>query len=163
MSGAKKNAPVKKLRAITDDEHQMIKEAFDLFDTDGSGEIDSKEMKVAMKALGFEPRNDEIEAMLAEGDDDGSGTMAYEEFEKMMTHKIQTKDPKDDMVKAFGLIDSDNTGNIDLACLRRVAKQIGERLTDDEITELLDICSRDGDGEIDLEEFLKIMRIQGMY
>lgn len=44
---------------------QEIKEAFDLFDTDGVGNdiinegyIDSKELKVAMRALGFEPKKE---------------------------------------------------------------------------------------------------------
>ena len=41
-----------------------FKEAFDLFDTDGSGRIDAKELKVAMRALGFEPRKEEIKKMI---------------------------------------------------------------------------------------------------
>ena len=41
------------------EQKQEIKEAFDLFDTDGSGEIDSKELKVAMRALGFEPKKED--------------------------------------------------------------------------------------------------------
>merc|ERR1712113_85365 len=73
---------------------QEIKEAFDLFDTDGSGEIDSKELKVAMRALGFEPKKEEIQKMISDVDDDGSGTIGYEEFLKMMTHKILNRDPK---------------------------------------------------------------------
>lgn len=50
------NAGGKKQKELTDEQKQEIKEAFDLFDTDGSGEIDSKELKVAMRALGFEPK-----------------------------------------------------------------------------------------------------------
>ena len=57
---------------------QEIKEAFDLFDTDGSGSIDSKELKVAMRALGFEPKKEEIQKMISDVDDDGSGTIEYE-------------------------------------------------------------------------------------
>lgn len=44
---------------ICQEQKQEIKEAFDLFDTDGSGEIDSKELKVAMRALGFEPKKED--------------------------------------------------------------------------------------------------------
>ncbi|CAE7369472.1 CTN [Symbiodinium necroappetens] len=50
------NAGGKKQKELTEEQKQEIKEAFDLFDTDGSGEIDSKELKVAMRALGFEPK-----------------------------------------------------------------------------------------------------------
>ena len=45
----------KKQKELSEEQKNEIKEAFDLFDTDGSGSIDDKEMKVAMRALGFEP------------------------------------------------------------------------------------------------------------
>ena len=54
----------KKARDITDEQKQEIKEAFDLFDTDGSGNIDQKELKVAMRALGFESKREEIKKMI---------------------------------------------------------------------------------------------------
>merc|ERR1711972_651315 len=79
----------------------------DLFDTDGSGSIDSKELKVAMRALGFEPKKEEIQKMISDVDDDGSGTIEYEEFLRMMTHKILNRDPKDEILKAFRLFDDD--------------------------------------------------------
>ena len=71
------NAGGKKQKELTEEQKQEIKEAFDLFDTDGSGSIDSKELKVAMRALGFEPKKEEIQKMISDVDDDGSGTIEY--------------------------------------------------------------------------------------
>ena len=65
------NAGGKKQKELTEEQKQEIKEAFDLFDTDGSGSIDSKELKVAMRALGFEPKKEEIQKMISDVDDDG--------------------------------------------------------------------------------------------
>jgi len=141
------NAGGKKQKELTDEQKQEIKEAFDLFDTDGSGEIDSKELKVAMRALGFEPKKEEIQKMISDGDDDGSGTIGYEEFLKMMTHKILNRDPKDEILKAFRLFDDDETGKISFKNLKRVAKELGERMTDEELQEMIDEADRDGDGE----------------
>ena len=45
---------------LTEDEIEEIKEAFDLFDTDGSGSIDPKELRAAMQSLGFEAKNQTI-------------------------------------------------------------------------------------------------------
>ena len=59
------NAGGKKQKELTEEQKQEIKEAFDLFDTDGSGSIDSKELKVAMRALGFEPKKEEIQEFRA--------------------------------------------------------------------------------------------------
>ena len=74
------------------------------------GSIDAKELKVAMRALGFEPKKEEIQKMIADVDDDGSGSIEFEEFLKMMTQKILNRDPKDEILKAFRLFDDDETG-----------------------------------------------------
>ncbi|CAJ1427808.1 unnamed protein product [Effrenium voratum] len=153
----------KKQKELTEEQKQEIKEAFDLFDTDGSGEIDSKELKVAMRALGFEPKKEEIQKMISDVDDDGSGTIGYEEFLKMMTHKILNRDPKDEILKAFRLFDDDETGKISFKNLKRVAKELGERMTDEELQEMIDEADRDGDGEVNEEEFLRIMKKTNLF
>merc|ERR1712062_671427 len=101
--------------------------AFDLFDTDGSGEIDSKELEVAMRALGFEPKKEEIQKMISDVDDDGSGTIRYEEFLKMMTHKILNRDSKDEILMVSRLFDDDEAGNISVKNLKRMAKEFLRR------------------------------------
>merc|ERR1719161_2916489 len=123
----------KKQKELTEEQKQEIKEAFDLFDTDGSGNIDAKELKVAMRALGFEPKKEEIQKMISDGDDDGSGTIEYEEFLKMMAHKILNRDPKDEMLKAFRLFDDDETGAVTFKNLKRVCRETNQSLSDDEI------------------------------
>ena len=51
---------------LTEDEIEELREAFNLFDSTSSGAIDAKDLKVAMRALGFEPRKEEIRKMLQE-------------------------------------------------------------------------------------------------
>merc|ERR1712159_66873 len=101
---------------------------------------------------------EEIQKMISDVDDDGSGTIEYEEFLKMMTHKILNRDPKDEILKAFRLFDDDETGKISFKNLKRVAKELGERMTDEELQEMIDEADRDGDGEVNEEEFLRIMK-----
>ena len=76
---------------MSEEQKQEIREAFDLFDTDGSGTIDAKELKVAMRALGFEPNKDEIKKMIADIDKDGNGTIDFLEFLSMMTQKMEVR------------------------------------------------------------------------
>jgi hypothetical protein len=54
----------------------------------------------------------------------------------MMTHKILNRDPKDEILKAFRLFDDDETGKISFKNLKRVAKELGERMTDEELQEV---------------------------
>jgi len=148
---------------LTEEQKQEIKEAFDLFDTDGSEKIDAKELKVAMRALGFEPKKEEIKKMISDIDKDGSGTIDFNEFLEMMTSKMSERDSREEILKAFRLFDDDETGKITLKNLRRVAKEIGENMTDEELQEMIEEADLDGDNEIDQEEFLRIMKKTSLY
>ena len=182
---------------LTEEQKQEIREAFDLFDTDGSGAshigvqgrartcpprsaapshprtrlthtllhtriragtIDAKELKVAMRALGFEPKKEEIKKMISDIDKDGNGTIDYQEFLEMMTTKMSEKDSREEILKAFRLFDDEEKGKISFRNLKRVAKELGENMTDEELHEMIEEADRDGDGEINEEEFLRIMK-----
>ena len=71
---------------------QELREAFDLFDTDGSGTIDTKELQVALRALGFDSKKEKVRKMIADIDLDGSGTIDFDEFVEMMTGKMGDRD-----------------------------------------------------------------------
>ena len=135
MSSFKKTAlgRPKKRTELTEEQRQEIKEAFDLFDTDGSGSIDAKELEVAMRALGFEPKREEIKKMISDLDQEGNGVIEYNDFLELMTVKMAERDPMQEMMKAFRLFDEDDTGKISFKNLRRVAKELGENMTDEEI------------------------------
>merc|ERR1712162_82815 len=148
---------------LTPQQITEIREAFDLFDTDGSGAIDAKELKVAMRALGFEPKKDEIRKMISDIDKDGDGTIDFDEFMMMMTAKMSEKDTREEICKAFRLFDDDKTGKISFKNLKRVAKELGETMTDEELMEMVDEADRDGDGEINEDEFLRIMKKTSLY
>ncbi|PZC82018.1 uncharacterized protein LOC110372298 [Helicoverpa armigera] len=147
---------------LTDEQRRDIKEAFDLFDTENTGKIDTKELKVAIRALGFEPKKEEIKKMIAEIDK-GDGKVSFEDFQELMTVKMAEKDTKEEIMKAFKLFDDDETGKISFKNLKRVAKELGENLTDEELHEMIDEADRDGDGEINQEEFLRIMKKTSLY
>ena len=123
----------KKPAQLTEEQRQEIKEAFDLFDTDGSGNIDQKELKVAMRALGFDVKKQEVLNLMKEYDREGAGQIEYHDFLEIMTTKIGERDPVEEILKAFKLFDEDNTGKISLRNLRRVARELGENLSDDEL------------------------------
>ncbi len=80
--------PKKVRNELTEEQRQEIKEAFDLFDTEAQGVIDAKELKVAMRALGFEPKKEEVRKILQEIDKAGEGTIKYDDFLDIMTGKV---------------------------------------------------------------------------
>jgi centrin-1 len=62
-----------------------------------------------------------------------TGTIDFNDFLTMMTIKMSEKDSKEEIMKAFRLFDDDETGKISFKNLKRVAKELGENLTDEEL------------------------------
>ena len=58
---------------LTEQQISELKEAFELFDTDKTGTIDYHELKVAMRALGFDVKKQEVLAIMRDYDRDGAG------------------------------------------------------------------------------------------
>merc|ERR1712007_262456 len=98
----------KKPGQLTEEQLDEIREAFSLFDADASGMIDIRELKAAMRALGFEVKNEELKKMVADIDGDGNGTIEMGE-----------KDSREDIEKVFKLFDDDNTNKISFRNLAR--------------------------------------------
>merc|ERR1712100_809666 len=139
---------------LTEEQLDEIREAFSLFDADASGMIDIRELKAAMRALGFEVKNEELKKMVADIDGDGNGTIEFGEFLQMMTGKMGEKDTREDIEKVFKLFEDDNTNKISFRNLARVAEELGD---------MINQADRDGDGEINIDEFYRIMKKKGNF
>lgn len=148
---------------LSEDQRAEIQEAFDLFDTDKSGSIDYHELKVAMRALGFPVRKEEVRRLITEhagasATSDPDAGVDYDTFLEIMTKKYLARDPDEEIWKAFKLFDEEGTGRITVRNMRRVARELGEHLSDDELRAMIDEFDRDQDGAISEAEFSYIMR-----
>ncbi|XP_065828249.1 centrin-3-like [Oscarella lobularis] len=157
LSSAGDRTKRRRRRELTEEQKQEIREAFELFDTDKDDAIDYHELKVAMKALGFDVKKQDVLKVLRDYDRDGNGKITYTDFFEVMKDWIMERDPQEEIQKAFNLFDDDNTGKISLRNLRRVARDLGENISEEELRAMIDEFDKDGDGEINRDEFLSIM------
>lgn len=137
---------------------QELRQAFDLFDTDSTGTIDVREIKVVMRAMGFELKKEELMKMINEVDPEGTGKMNFNDFLNLMTQKMFGKDSDEDILKTFKLFDDDETGTISLENLKRVSKELGEDMADEELQDMIDSAACSGKGGVNEEDFLRIMK-----
>jgi centrin-1 len=160
LSPPRRGRPAPKSKQGLDEEAmEEIKEAFNLFDTESKGVIDVRELKAAFRALGFQVKKAEIRQTFIDMDKDlSSATVTFDEFVEMVTPRMQNRDSREEIMKVFALFDDDNTGVISFKNLKRVAQELGENLTDEELQEMIDEADRDGDGAINEEEFYRVMR-----
>merc|ERR1712205_193461 len=133
------NMPKKPRGSLTDEQVEEVREVFGLFDADQSGAIDCRELKGAMRALGFEVKNEELIKMVSDIDTDGNGTVEFKEF------------------------DDDSTNKISFRNLARVAEELGESVDDEELQDMINQSDKDGDGEINFDEFYRIMKKKGNF
>lgn len=152
--------PLRKVapQKLEPEQMEELREAFNLFDTDGNGNIDAKELKAAMRALGFQVRKADVRKMIADIDKDESGTIDFNEFIDLMTGKMSERDTKEEIAKVFELFDAEGNGRIGFRELKRVVLELGEAISDEEMREMIEEADRDRDGYVTFEDFWRIMK-----
>ena len=85
-------------------------------------------------------------------------TRALARRAQLLLVKMSDKDTKEDALRAFRQFDLDHEGRISFANLQAVARELGETMTDEEISEMITAADLDKDGFINEEEFLRILR-----
>ncbi|CAG8831828.1 11091_t:CDS:2, partial [Gigaspora margarita] len=136
---------------LTEEQIAEFKEAFALFDRSNNGSITAGDLGKVMKSLGSNPTDTELEDMINEVDLDHNGTIDFNEFLNMMARKVKDSDAEEELKEAFKVFDKDNNGLISAAELKQVMNSIGEKLTDEEIDEMIHEADVDGDGQINYE------------
>ncbi|XP_022247704.1 calmodulin-A-like [Limulus polyphemus] len=142
---------------LTEEQITEFKEAFMLFDKDSDGMITTAELGIVMKSLGQRPTGNELRNMVLMVDQDGNGTIEFNEFLFMMSKKMKESDREEELCEAFRVFDRDGDGYISATELRHVMTNLGEKLTDDEVEDMIKEADLDGDGLVNYKEFVTIL------
>jgi len=74
---------------LTEEQITEFKEAFSVFDKDGDGNISAKELGIVMRSLGQNPTEKELDKLVNDADEDGDGTIDFDEFLVMMANMLR--------------------------------------------------------------------------
>ncbi|CDF37480.1 Calmodulin [Chondrus crispus] len=142
---------------LTEETIKEFREAFSLFDKDGDGSISVVELGTVMRNMGQNPTEGELQQMISEVDADGNGLIDFAEFVTLMARKMNNTDKDAEIREAFNVFDKDGSGKISGDELRQIMKSLGEDLTEEEIQQMIREADTNGDGEIDYEEFVRML------
>jgi len=149
-----------------DAEIDEFKEAFKLFDKNDDGQITVKELKTVFDSLNFKFTVEQIQRMVQSVDDDQSGSIEVDEFINLMKRRVNTKRGTknsrkkayiEELAEAFAVFDIDNDGNISVDELAKIMQSLGETLERNDILFMIEEIDQNADGNIDFEEFQKMM------
>ncbi|KAG2696627.1 hypothetical protein I3843_07G065000 [Carya illinoinensis] len=142
---------------LSEEQIAEFQEAFCLFDKDGDGCITIEELATVIRSLDQNPTQEELQCMINEVDVDGNGTIEFGEFLNLMARKMKENEAGEELKEAFKVFDQDQDGYISPNELRHVMINLEERLTDEEVDQMIRDADLDGDGLINYEEFVRMM------
>ena len=142
-------------RPLSNTQIERLREVFNHFDADGSGSIDTEELGHVFEAMGQKLSEADLNALMKQADDDGSGEMEFEEFLMLMCSNFGVNHAFDqDLIEAFHAHDPLKTGVISCADLSLLVRElVGSHLTTDEIDEVIDVAHTRGDGYVEYHKW----------
>ncbi|XP_076045487.1 uncharacterized protein LOC143027798 [Oratosquilla oratoria] len=141
-------------RKLRPEEQKEAQECFTIFSK--SGKMETANLGMAVRSLGLNPTNNEVEQALHE-----LGrplTINFQEFLSVLKRDFPGADTEEEILEAFGVFDKDGDGTIATSELRHVLMTMGERLTREEVDLIIREADIDGDGQIRYDQFVQIMK-----
>ena len=134
---------------LSEEQISFFKEAFSLFDKDGF--IGCTELDCVLRSLGQYHTEAELQEIIFEINSDGNGTVDFSEFLTMMACKMKENNNNEE------IHDKEGNGFIPVAELNHaMTNLLGEKLTEEEVEEMIKEADSDGDGQVSYEDFKKI-------
>lgn len=148
-------------RSLNEKEIEDLKNLFVALDENGDGQLTIEELQAGMGQAGLSEAASKLASIIEECDADGDGMIAYTEFLAATVDRKRVIQ-EDVCWQAFRVFDMDGSGTIDKQELAKVleSEEVQEVLGIDSesLKEILTEVDQNGDGEIDFDEFMTMMR-----
>jgi len=142
------------------DQIAMLKKAFDGFDHEKKGAINTDVVATILRMMGQAYNAQTLKELIDEVDEDKSGMLEFEEFVTLAA-KFIIEDDAEAMAKelkeAFRLYDKKGNGYIPTSALKEILKELDNELTEEDLKRCIEEVDTDGSGTLDFDEFMEMM------
>jgi calmodulin len=143
--------------SLTEDQKTQYREAFGLFDKDRDGKISTAELGTVMRCLGQSPTEAQLLDIVDQEDPKKTGLIEFKQFCGIMARRGHVKQTSEEIIEAFKIFDRDASGKIPVSELRHIMGNLGERLTEQEVEDMIQQAEVDGEGNVRYEQLVKVM------
>ncbi|CAK9315808.1 unnamed protein product [Citrullus colocynthis] len=149
------------LRRALQPSTEEIKQIFNKFDTNRDGRISKHEYRGILKALGRGNSMEEVQKIFKAVDSDGDGYINLNEF--MEVHRSGGGVQAREIEFAFKTFDLNGDRKISAEEVMRVLKGLGEKCSIEDCRRMVRAVDSDGDGMVDINEFMTMMSRSAKY
>lgn len=117
-------------------------------------------MGVILRMMGIKISEKNLQEVIAETDEDGSGELEFEEFVELAAKFLIEEDEealKAELKEAFRIYDKGGNGYITTDVLREILRELDNRLTEADLDGIIEEVDEDGSGTLDFDEFMEMM------
>ncbi|XP_060529665.1 calcium-binding protein E63-1 isoform X2 [Cylas formicarius] len=161
--GRRRSSSIKK--DFSEKELKDLRTAFELLDRNQDGNVTTSEFKIMMNNLGIEMKDDKAEQIIRNASHSGREIIDENDFLKFVKEiqdlclkpNAEEDDTKNDLSAAFKVFDLDSDGYITKDELRIAMEMIGEEVSEEQLTHVMDLADTDKDGKINFDEFVQLL------
>ena len=147
------------VKNLSEEEIDRIRDAFEAYDTRGRGKFDPKQFKESMESSGLHEREPLIYSIIDELDTEEAekNGVSLDELIEAINNRLGNKQTKEGARKIFELfVNKKGDNTITLHALKKAANELGQRMTNEQLKELFEKASRNGN-ELTFDEFYKVI------
>lgn len=142
---------------LSEEQLTEIKQVFDRFDQEETGQISSKDLGNILRSFGIDVLDRDLTDLLEEINRDNGGKISFSSFLEILISRLDNLEIEKMIISAFEVFDSTKRGIISASELRYLMTHLGERLSEEEVNEMIREADVDGTGQIDYRSFVKRM------
>jgi len=145
---------------MDDDQTATMRKVFAMFDQAKTGFVETNKFVNIINTLGLNLDEDDLKVKITEVDPEGEGKVNFDQFCTVVMPFLEEEDDEamhEELKEAFRLYDKGGDGYITTKVLKEILRELDNKLTEDDLDNIIEEIDEDGSGTVDFDEFMEMM------